>query len=154
MISQHFKDFIDLLNKNQVLYIIVGGYAVGYHGLPRYTGDLDIWIKISNENAEKMMHVINEFPAPKNLFAKADFLNENPLAGGYFGNEPFRIDILNSIEGVEFDECYKNAESIQFERTKMVFIHYNDLIKNKMSTGRTRDKLDVEELEKLRSKKK
>jgi predicted nucleotidyltransferase len=154
MISQHFKDFLDLLNKHKVEYLIVGGYAVGFHGHPRYTGDLDIWIKISNENAEKMVLVVNEFPAPKNLFVKADFLNEKPLAGGFFGKEPFRIDILNSIEGVKFEDCYKQAQRINFEGTEMCFIHFNDLKKNKLSTGRTKDKLDIEEIEKQMKKKK
>ena len=154
MISQHFKDFLDLLNKQKVEYLIVGGYAVGFHGHPRYTGDLDIWIRISEVNAEKMMMVMNEFPAPKNLFEKEDFLNEKPLAGGYFGIPPFRIDILNSIEGVKFEECFLNAQRINFEGTEMCFIHYNDLVKNKLSTGRKKDELDIEEIEKQRRKKK
>jgi hypothetical protein len=154
MISEPFKDFIDLLNNNKVEYLIVGGYAVGYYGYPRYTGDLDIWIKISDENADRMMKVITEFPAPKNLFSKEDFLNEKPLAGGFFGREPFRIDILNSIEGVSFDECFPHAQKVNFEGTDMCFIHFNDLKKNKLSTGRMKDKVDIEEIEKkLKNKK-
>ena len=154
MISRHFKEFIDLLNYNKVEYMIVGGYAVGYHGHPRYTGDLDIWIKVSVENAKKMMCVMNEFPAPPNLFTEEDFLNEKPLAGGYFGKEPFRIDILNSIEGVLFEECYPHAPRINFEGTEMCFIHYNDLKKNKLSTGRKQDEVDIEKIEKQLKKKK
>ena len=142
-----------MLNKYKVEYLIVGGYAVGFYGYPRYTGDLDIWIKISEENAERMMKVITEFPAPKDLFSKEDFLNEQPLAGGFFGKEPFRIDILNSIDGVAFDECFPHAQRITFEGTEMCFIHYNDLKKNKLSTGRTKDKLDIEEIEKKLKKK-
>ncbi|MEI6816410.1 MAG: hypothetical protein WCL14_07345 [Bacteroidota bacterium] len=148
MISEPFKEFIDLLNKHNVEYLIVGGYAVGFYGYPRYTGDLDIWIKISDENAERMMKVILEFPAPKNLFKKDDFLNEQPLAGGFFGKEPFRIDILNSIDGVRFDDCFPHAQKVDFEGTEMSFIQYSDLKKNKLSTGRTKDKLDIEEIEK------
>ncbi|CAN5901334.1 nucleotidyl transferase AbiEii/AbiGii toxin family protein [soil metagenome] len=142
MISQHFKDFIEMLNKHNVQYLIVGGYAVGFHGFRRFTGDLDIWIKISDDNADKMMKVITEFPAPKNLFKKEDFLNEKPLAGGYFGLEPFRIDILNSIDGVTFDECFPNAAKHNFEGTEMYFIHFNDLKKNKLSSGRLKDKME------------
>lgn len=154
MISRHFKDFIDLLNKHNVQHIIIGGYAVSYYGYPRYTGDLDIWIKVSEENAEKMMLVLKEFPAPKDLFKKEDFLNEKPLAGGFFGKEPFRIDILNSIEGVTFDECFPKVQSIDFEGTKMRFINFTDLKKNKLSTGRLKDKVDIEEIEKKNRNKK
>ncbi|MBL0047257.1 MAG: hypothetical protein IPP32_04070 [Bacteroidetes bacterium] len=152
MLTKHFKEFIELLNFHKVDYLIVGGYAVGFHGHPRYTGDLDIWIKISEQNAERMMLVLNEFPAPKNLFVKADFLSETPLSGGFFGNEPFRIDILNSIDGVLFDECFPNAQKFNFEGTDLYFIHYNDLKKNKLSTSRLKDKADIEELEKRRNK--
>ena len=151
MISQPFKEFVDLLNKYQVEFLIVGGYAVGYYGYPRYTGDLDIWIKISEENAERLMQVMDKFPAPKNLFSKQDFMNKNPLSGGFFGREPFRIDILNSIDGVNFDECFVNANRYDFEGTEMPFIHYNDLKKNKLASGRTKDKLDIEEIEKKRN---
>ena len=154
MLSLHFKEFIELLNLHGVEYMIVGGYAVGFHGYPRYTGDLDIWIKISDRNAEKMMLVVNEFPAPKNLFSKVDFLSDKPLSGGFFGKEPYRIDILNSIEGVHFDECYPNAQKFDFEGTQLCFIHFNDLKKNKLSTGRLKDKADIEELERANSKKK
>ena len=74
MLNQDFKEFIELLNKNKIEYLVVGGYAVGIHGYPRYTGDIDIWINISNENAEKMVLVLNEFGFGSYEVKKEDFL--------------------------------------------------------------------------------
>jgi hypothetical protein len=147
MFTPDFIDFIRLLNKKNVQYMVVGGYAVGLHGYPRYTGDLDIWIQISDTNAEKMMVVLNEFGVHIPKLSKEDFLRENPLAGVHFGREPLRIDILNSIDGVNFEECYSNKQTMIFEGTPIYYIHFDDLKKNKLSSGRTKDKADIEELE-------
>ena len=147
MFTPDFIDFIQLLNKHEVKYMVVGGYAVGLHGYPRYTGDLDIWIQISEENATKMLLVLKEFGVNIPDLKKEDFLRENPLSGVHFGREPLRIDILNKIDGVAFDECYPNKLSNVFEGTTIHYIHFNDLKKNKLSSGRTKDKADIEELE-------
>jgi hypothetical protein len=147
MFSPDFIDFIKLLNKHNVKYLVVGGYAVGLHGYPRYTGDLDIWIEISDDNAEKMMLVMLEFGINIPDLTKKDFLRENPLSGVHFGREPLRIDILNSIDGVVFKDCYPNKQSLIFEGTPIYYIHFDDLKKNKLSSGRTKDKADIEELE-------
>ncbi|MCX6296696.1 MAG: hypothetical protein NTX97_11650 [Bacteroidetes bacterium] len=154
MFSPDFIDFIKILNKHHVEYMIIGGYAVGLHGYPRYTGDLDIWIKISETNANKMLTVLNEFGVHIPNLTKEDFLRENPLSGVHFGREPLRIDILNTIDGVKFEACYPNKQTTVFEGTTIHYIHFNDLKKNKLSSGRTKDKADIEELEaKLKKKK-
>ena len=147
MFTPDFIDFIQLLNKHEVKYMVVGGYAVGLHGYPRYTGDLDIWIQISEENATKMLLVLKEFGVNIPDLKKEDFLRETPLSGVHFGREPLRIDILNKIDGVVFDECYPNKLTHVFEGTTIHYIHFNDLKKNKLSSGRTKDKADIEELE-------
>lgn len=135
--------------------MLVGGYAVGLHGYPRYTGDLDIWIQISDSNANKMLVVLKEFGVNIPNLTKEDFLRENPLSGVHFGREPLRIDILNTIDGVKFEECYPNKQTTVFEGTTIHYIHFNDLKKNKLSSGRTKDKADIEELEaKFKKKKK
>ncbi len=77
MFSQDFKEFIELLNKNQIEYLVVGGYAVGIHGYPRYTGDIDIWIKISEEIADKMVSILEEFGFGPYELKRDDFLNSN-----------------------------------------------------------------------------
>lgn len=154
MFSPDFIDFIKLLNQHKVEYMIVGGYAVGLHGYPRYTGDLDIWINISESNAERMLVVLNDFGVQIQGLSKDDFLRENPMSGVHFGREPLRIDILNSIDGIKFEECFSHKQVTVFEGVPINYIHFNDLKKNKLSTGRTKDKADVEELENQQKNKK
>ena len=153
-ISKDFADFIYLLNQHHVEYMIVGGYAVGLHGLPRYTGDLDVWVNKSDENIEKIKRVIVEFGG---LFSEIDFNKltmqstpTNLIPGIGFGREPMRIEILGALVGVEFFDCYKNAEQKTIEGLPIKYIHYDDLKKAKESSARLKDKGDIEELEKLR----
>lgn len=148
MFTPDFLDFIKLLNNHKVEYLVVGGYAVGLHGYPRYTGDLDIWIRISEDNASKMLVVLKEFGVHIPGLSKSDFLREQPLAGLHFGLPPLRIDILNQIDGVKFDECYPNRRVLELEGVKIDFINFSDLKKNKLSSGRSKDIADIEELEK------
>lgn len=154
MLTPDFLDFIRLLNKHDVHYMVVGGYAVGLHGYPRYTGDLDIWIQISEANATKMLIVIKEFGVTIPNLTKVDFLREKPLSGVHFGREPLRIDILNTIDGVAFEECYPNKQTTIIENTPVYYIHFNDLKKNKLHSGRSKDKADIEEIEEKQKKKK
>lgn len=154
MFSSDFLDFIKLLNKHSVEYMIVGGYAVGFYGYPRYTGDMDIWINTSEDNANKMLVVMKEFGVVIPGLTKEDFMRDTDLSGVNFGREPLRIDILSSIDGVKFYECYPNKLVTDFEGVAMNYISFNDLKKNKLSTGRGKDKVDVEEIEKKMKKKK
>jgi|SRR6185436_21028653 len=154
MFSKDFIDFIDCLNKCNVEYMVVGGYAVGFHGLPRATGDLDVWIKISETNANNMMKVVEMYPVPKGIFSKEFFLSNKPLHGGFFGKAPYRIDILTDIEGVKFEECFPNALHTVFEGIKIVYISYKDLIKNKQASARPQDIADISRLEKINKSKK
>ena len=106
MLSHDFKEFVELLNKNNVEYLIVGGYAVGIHGYPRYTGDLDIWINATRQNAHKMVAVLDEFGFSSFGLTEEDFIKSGNII--QMGYPPFRIDVLTKIDGVEFDACYKN----------------------------------------------
>lgn len=144
MINQDFKDFIKLLNEKKVEYLVVGGYAVGFHGFPRYTGDIDIWIKISEENAKRMVDVLTELGFASLGAGKNDFLkNDNVIQ---LGNPPIRIDILMSIEGVGFDECYKKKATKQIDEIEINFIGFNELLKNKKAVGRDKDLIDIKNL--------
>lgn len=149
MFSKDFIDFIDLLNRHKVEYMVVGGYAVNAYGFNRFTGDLDIWIRISKENAKKMMKVVIDYPAPAGLFKEEDFMVDQPLAGNFFGKPPLRIDVLNNIEGVKFEESYINSIEKNFNGTIMRFIGFDDLIKCKQIANRSKDKLDIIQLKKL-----
>jgi predicted nucleotidyltransferase len=139
-----FIDFVSLCNKYAVEYLVIGGYAVSIHGYPRSTKDLDICIKISEENAEKMVRVINDFGFASLKLTKEDFLKKNFIT--QLGHDPVRIDILNDIDGVPFDEAWLNKKIIQYEGATINFIGYNDLIKVKEKSGRPQDIADISKL--------
>jgi hypothetical protein len=142
---QDFREFVGLLEKNEVAYIIVGGYAVGYHGYPRFTGDLDIWLQISEDNAKRIVASINEFGMNSLGLTESDFMiHDNIIQIGY---PPLRIDLLSDIDGVSFDECYKNKIRADHEGFVYNIISYDDLIKNKKASNRSKDKGDIENLE-------
>jgi predicted nucleotidyltransferase len=144
MFSQDFKEFIELLIKNKAEYLIVGGYAVGIHGHPRYTGDLDIWLNPTPQNAEQILKSVNEFGFSSFKLTLEDFTKPgNVIQLGY---PPLRIDLLTEIDGVTFEECYKNRKEVTIEDLKVNFIGYNDLLKNKKETGRPRDIDDIDNL--------
>ncbi len=150
-LDKDFEDFIVLLNQHGVDYMVVGGYALAFHGKPRHTGDLDIWIDMSNENAEKMIQVIDKFGMASLGMERSDFLKEGGIA--QIGYPPLRIDILNEIDGLGFKEAYPNKLIIDVEGLPVNYIGLNDLIKNKQASGRKQDISDVNELNKLTKKK-
>ncbi|MFN3852326.1 MAG: hypothetical protein ACK4NY_23015 [Spirosomataceae bacterium] len=141
-----FEDFLKLLNQFEVDYLIVGGYAMAFHGRPRYTGDLDIWIDISEANAQKMLLVINEFGFSSLGFEKEDFLEANLI--NQIGYPPLRIDILTSIDGINFKEAFAQKQEIKIDEFAVNYIGLNHLIQNKQTTGREQDKIDVKALQK------
>lgn len=144
MLSQDFKEFVILLNEKKIDYLIVGGYAVGVHGYPRYTGDIDIWVKVSDENADKMVSVLDEFGFSSYNLTKADFLNLNNVI--QLGHPPVRIDIMMSVDGVSFEEAYPNKVIMNIDGLEINFIGIDDLIANKRATGRGKDLLDIKNL--------
>ncbi|HTD99419.1 MAG TPA: nucleotidyltransferase [Mucilaginibacter sp.] len=147
-LDQDFEDFVVLLNKHSVDYMIVGGYALAFHGKPRHTGDLDIWIDVSEENALKMLNVINDFGMASLGMEKFDFLKKGIIT--QIGYPPLRIDILNEIDGVNFKDAYPNKLIIDVDGLLVNYIGLDDLIKNKQASGRHQDISDINELNKLK----
>jgi len=145
-LAQDFEDFIRLLNKFDVEYMVVGGYAMAFHGKPRYTGDLDIWINISEENAEKLVEVIKAFGMASLGLEKDDFLQPGYVS--QIGYPPLRIDILNSIDGVNFKEAFQNRQKIVEGDLEISYISLHDLLQNKVASGRKQDIQDVREIKK------
>ena len=144
MFSQDFKEFIGLLIKHKAEYLIVGGYAVGIHGHPRYTGDIDIWLNPTSYNAELILKTVNEFGFSSYGLVQSDFTKPgNVIQLGY---PPFRIDLLTGIDGVSFQECFKNKKEVLVNDLLVNFIGYNDLLKNKKESGRPRDIDDIDHL--------
>lgn len=103
MLNKHFREFIGLLEKRRVKYLVVGGYAVRLHGFPRYTGDLDVFIAVSPENAAKMLTVFAEFGFGDLGLGTADFLEAETVVE--IGREPMEIQVLTGIDGVTFEQC-------------------------------------------------
>jgi len=150
ILEKDFEDFVVLLNKYHVDYMIVGGYALAFHGKPRHTGDLDIWIDISSDNADKMLLVIAEFGMGSLGIEKEDFLRRGIIT--QIGYPPLRIDILNEIDGVNFKEAYSAKLVIDIDGLMVNYIGLDDLIKNKTTSGRHQDLTDVNSLKKLKKK--
>lgn len=144
MFSQDFKEFVELLIKHDAEYLIVGGYAVGVHGHPRYTGDLDIWLNPTRENAERILVCLNEFGFASYGLRHEDFMKEGNIV--QLGYPPLRIDLLTQIDGVTFKDCYQNKTQVEIEGLLVNFIGYNDLLKNKKESGRLRDLDDINNL--------
>jgi|SRR6185312_15287506 len=144
--EKDFVDFINLLNQYNVEYMVVGAHALAFHGRPRHTGDLDIWIKPSDDNAVKMIVVLKDFGFGSLKLAKEDFLKENYVT--QLGYPPLRIDILNAISGVNFDDAYKGRILGQVGDLVISFINISDFIANKQATGRAKDIGDISALKK------
>jgi predicted nucleotidyltransferase len=152
ILNKHFRDFIALLEKHAVEYLVVGGYAVGFHGFPRYTGDLDIFIAISQSNASRILSVFRDFGFEDLGLADKDFLDEEVVVE--IGREPIKIQVLTGIDGVTFDQCYKHRTVTELDGLNIPFISLADLISNKSATPRPKDKIDLEELKRIQSEKK
>jgi len=144
MFSQDFKEFLQLLNDHHVEYMLVGGYAVGFYGYPRYTGDLDIWVKPSRENAERLKTVLEKFGFGALNVSAEDFMKENAVI--QLGYPPLRIDLVTTLDGVSFDECSIRKHTHVAEGISADFISLDDLKRNKRATGRARDLDDLENL--------
>jgi hypothetical protein len=144
MFNNDFKEFIELLEKHQVKYLVVGGYAVGFHGYPRFTGDLDIWLLPDTNNAKKIILAIKDFGFQFSNLTEIDF--EVPGNVIQIGNPPLRIDLLTEIDGVHFEEAFEQRIEAVIHNLKINFISYSDLIKNKRATGRFKDLGDIENL--------
>lgn len=149
--EQDFIDFIELLNEQQVKYMVVGAFALSFHGRPRHTGDLDIWIKPDAENAGKMVKVIEEFGFGQLGLNDEDFLRENYVT--QLGYPPLRIDILNAISGVNFDDAFHTRLETEIDGLQISFISAEDLIRNKRCVGRPKDLGDIDALEILKKQK-
>jgi len=144
MLSADFREFLQLLNDNEVEYLLVGGYAVGYYGYPRYTGDLDIWVRSSKENAERLMHVLKQFGFGSLDITAEDFTKQYAVI--QLGHPPLRIDLVTTLDGVEFDQCYQRRNTQMLDGISVDFIDLDDLRCNKRATGRARDLDDLENL--------
>ena len=145
MLSKDFKEFIELLNGHKVRYLVVGGYAVAFHGYPRYTKDLDVWIDLSPENADNVINALEEFGFGSLGLKPEDFLESDKII--QLGYPPNRIDILTTLKEMKFEDCYKARVEVDIQGLKINFIDLENLKHNKRATGRPQDLADAENLE-------
>lgn len=143
-VNKDLLEFVALLNSHQVEYLIVGAYAVAFHGYPRYTGDLDILIGPDAENARRVLQTLTQFGF-ENLGIRIEDL-QLPGKVVQLGVSPNRIDLLTSITGVSFEEAWASREPADLDGVAVFFIGRTPLIHNKESTGRAKDLGDAEEL--------
>lgn len=147
-VEKDFEDFIELLNKHKVKYLIIGAYAVSFHGRPRNTGDIDFLIEPTTKNAQKLLKVLRDFGFGTLNIQVNDILNPDIVI--QLGYEPNRIDLLSSISGVFFEKAFRSKIRTKFGRQHTWFISFDDLLKSKRVSGRLKDKADVEMLMKLK----
>jgi hypothetical protein len=145
MLNQDYKEFIRSLNDNHVHYLVVGGYAVALHGYPRYTKDIDIWIESKPTNAARIVRALEQFGFGSLGLKESDFLVVDQIV--QLGCAPNRIDIITSLPGVSFTECYKKRIAVDVDGVKVYFIDLDNLRKNKKASGRFQDLADLEKLE-------
>jgi len=145
VLNKDFREFLQLLNDHKVRYLIVGGYAVAFHGYPRYTKDLDLWICSDKENVEKLLKALEEFGFKSLNLKIEDFSDPDQIV--QLGYPPNRIDILTDLTGIVFENCFSLKVKVEIEGTKINFIDLENLKKNKIATGRYQDLADLEHLE-------
>ncbi|SPD73982.1 conserved hypothetical protein [uncultured Desulfobacterium sp.] len=139
-----FKDFLRLLTFHDVRYLLVGGYAVGYHGYPRATGDMDIWIELSEQNSKRVVSAFRDFGMSDQSISEGLFLEKNKVIR--MGVPPVRIEVITGASGVDFEKCYSNREVVEIDGILLSFISLQDLKKNKQAAGRHKDLEDLEHL--------
>ena len=139
-----FKEFLQLLNSEKVEYLLVGGYAVGYYGYPRSTGDMDIWIGMHPENAAALVRTLHAFGFSLDSLSTDLFLGANRVLR--IGFPPLRIDLLTSVSGLDFATCYAHREAAVIDDAEVSLISLDDLKANKKAMGRAKDADDLEHL--------
>jgi len=139
-----FKEFLKLLNAHQVEYLLIGGYAVGYHGYPRSTVDMDIWIAMHLDNADRIVAVLKEFGFDPPELSPELFLKEWQIIR--LGVPPVRIEIATTISGVNFSECYADRVSDILDGVEVNLISLKHIKANKQASGRHQDLADLENL--------
>ena len=144
-LSRDFIEFIECLNARQVDYLLVGGHALAFHGLPRFTKDIDFWIRPSVQNAKRLLKVIEDFGFADVQLGIDDFSQPGKVV--QLGIPPNRIDLITSIDGVEFGPAFERKITSSYKGIPLKVIHVEDLLTNKRTTGREQDALDAKKIQ-------
>ena len=143
-VQKDFRDFLAFLNAHEVKFMIVGGYALAFHGAPRFTGDIDVFVKPDHENAKRIINALADFGFSSLDLTIDDFQDQNKVV--QLGLPPVRIDIITSISGVTWDEADASKEPGRFGDISVSFIGKIQFITNKRASGRKKDLADLEAL--------
>lgn len=146
-VQSDFRELLELLNEKQADFIIVGAHALAFHGVPRYTGDIDIYVKPERENAERVLGALEKFGFDNTGLSIEDFSEEDKIA--QLGYPPARIDIMTSISGVSWEEAKDGSVKGAYGNVPARFLGKTEFVRNKKSTGRIKDLADVEALGEL-----
>ncbi len=139
--NRDFAEMLSALSAEGVEYLVVGAYALAAHGLPRATGDLDIWVRPTTENAERVLRALRSFGAPLLDLKREDLLRTDTVF--QIGVVPGRIDLLTGVTGVGFEEAWASRISVIVEGRQVPVIGFGELLRNKEATGRPQDLADV-----------
>jgi hypothetical protein len=146
-LDRDFKEFVASFIDSDVRFLIVGGYALAAHGAPRFTGDFDAWVLVDPENADRVVRALDEFGFGGLGLTSADFSSPDVVV--QLGYPPHRIDILTSIDGVEFSDAWSSRMVVRVDEVEIPFIGRNELLANKRAAGRPQDLADVAALEQV-----
>jgi hypothetical protein len=145
-LNKDWREFPELLNSNGVEYLVVGAFAVAFHGFPRYTGELDLLVRPTEDNAQRALLALSEFGFGKLGIQTADLCSPGMVV--QLGVKPNRIDLLTAISGVSFEEAWATRSKAELDGVATQFIGRTALLRNKQQTGRAKDLGDAEELRK------
>jgi hypothetical protein len=143
-LEEDLREFVELLNALKVRYMVVGAFAVAYHGYPRYTGDIDLFIDRSSENAKQIVNAIEQFGFGDLGLSAEDFLKEDQVI--QLGVAPNRIDLLTFLSGVSFQDAWATREQAEIDGLSVPMISKEMLKRNKAASGRSQDLADLEHL--------
>jgi hypothetical protein len=143
-VNRDFKEFLELFTENGVEYLIIGGYALAFHGVPRFTGDIDIFISRSRENAYRVLKCLDKFGFAQIGLQLADFTEADQVVE--LGYPPVRIDIITSIDGVTWEDAWSRRVKAGYGDVPVQFISKEDFITNKLASGKKQDLADLEAL--------
>jgi len=148
MLHPDFRDLLSAFADAGVEYLVIGGYAVSFHTRPRSTKDIDLWIRDSEENLARVLSALDVFGAPESVIEGLERGSSTDIV--WFGVPPTRVDILRTIEGLEFDEAYRTRVDTTWDGVPVSVIGREDLIRAKRAAGRPQDLIDVRALERAR----
>lgn len=147
MLNEDYKDILQIFIDERVKFLLIGAYALAAYGYPRATLDIDLWVMPSMENGEAVLRSLKRFGAPLGDLSSTDF-SQNEIVF-QIGIAPCRIDIITGVDGLDFENAFKQSQTVEIAGISIPVVSMGDLVKNKKSTGRLKDLADVEVLENL-----